>query len=203
MKTLSIKIIIISVFSMMSFLGELQAQKIPTYYRKDINVDSLITHTPNGIILLPQVNVYPKKVFANKKDEREWERLQRNFSKVYPVALEITKTYRQIDDSLARFSSDKMRVKYMKIREEQIMTYYKPKLIKFSLSQSILLVKLLDRETGSTAYEIIDELKGSVKAFFWQGFAKMFGNDLKKSYDSEVTDKDIELLVKRYKEQYQ
>lgn len=182
--------------------GQSQPKVLPDYYRNFRQLDSIIKNAPNGIILLREVIIYPKKNFSSKSEERRFEKLERNFVKVYPTALEISKVYRNIDDSLAKFSTDKQRTQYMKIREKQIMAHYKPKLVKFTLSQSILLVKLLDRETGSTAYEIVNELKGSVKAFFWQGFAKMFGNDLKKQYDSEVKDKEIELLVKRYKEGY-
>jgi hypothetical protein len=42
---------------------------------------------------------------------------------------------------------------------------------------------LIDRQTGDTSYGIIDELKGSFSAHFWQGIAKVFGNDLKERYD--------------------
>jgi hypothetical protein len=175
-------------------------KKLPSYYRKELNVDSLVRNTPDGLIFHPQITVFPRKVFATKKQQRQYEKLERNFIKVYPVALEITALYSQIEDSLAKFANDKERKKYLKMRESQIMDEYKPRLVKFTISQSVLLVKLLDRESGSTAYEIIDELKGSVKAFFWQGFAKMFGNDLKKEYDSIGKDKDIEELVRRYKD---
>ena len=70
---------------------------------------------------------------------------------------------------------------------------------KFSLSQAIIFVKLLDRECGSTAYEVIKTLKGGFFAGSCQLFACMFGNDLKKSYDSEVTDKTLEYLVIQYR----
>lgn len=192
--------IIILISMMVFFVNENFGQKLPYYYRRDINVDSLIKSSPNGIVFGREVIIYPKRIFASKKEEKNYQKLERNFIKVYPVVLEISKTYRNIDDSLARFDNDAKRNKYLKMREKQIMDYYRPRLVKFTLSQSILIVKLLDRETGSTAFEIVSDLKGSVKAFFWQNFAKMFGNDLKNSYDAQVKDKEIEYLVKRYKE---
>ena len=60
------------------------------------------------------------------------------------------------------FSNDKSREKYLKVREAQIMDHYKPILSDFTLSQGVLMVKLMDRESGSTAYEIVDDLKGFV-----------------------------------------
>jgi hypothetical protein len=119
---------------------------------------------------------------------------------VYPYALELSKTYKNIDDTLSMFSSEKSRRKYLNTREEQIMSQYKPILSKFTLSQGVLMVKLMDRESGNTAFEIVDELKGSVTAFFWQSFSLMFGNSLKAEYDSNGEDQEIEYLVKRYKD---
>jgi hypothetical protein len=192
--------IIITIFMM--FICEFtfsQSNKLQSHYRQNLNVDSLILNN-DYIIFLNEVKVYPAKTFNSKKEQREYEKLKRSFKKVYPYALEISQLYRQVEDSLAKFDSDKARKRYMKKREKEIMDYYKPKLVKLSLSQSILLVKLLDRESGSTAYEIIGELRGSVKAFFWQSFALLFGNSLKNEYDSIGKDKDIEELVMMYKE---
>lgn len=194
--------ILLIVFFLFSgvFLYSQDTKKLPPYYRPSLNVDSLIKHTPYGIIFYPEVIIYPKKSFASQKEQKQYEKLVRNFIKVYPYAIEITKLYIQLEDSLAKFPTDKEKKKYLKLREKQIMAYYKPQLVKFTISQSVLLVRLLDRESGSTAYEIIDELKGSVKAFFWQGFAIMFGNDLKHEYDSSGKDRDIEELIRRYNE---
>ncbi len=192
-------IVLLSICSLVFFAKISEAQNIPVLYRTAINVDSVLINNPYPVIFLKEVNVYPRKSTAYKNDSRR-RKLERNFKKVYPVALQISKLYDQVNDSLYTFNTEKERRKYMKYREKQIINQFKPQLVKFTLSQSVLLVKLLDRETGSTAYEIIDELKGSVKAFFWQGFAKMFGNDLKKQYDSQYKDKEIEYLVRRYRE---
>ena len=63
-----------------------------------------------------------------------------------------------------------------------------------------MFVKLLDRECGSTAYEVIKTLKGGFFAGTCQLFACMFGNDLKKSYDSDISDKALEILVIQYRQ---
>jgi hypothetical protein len=181
---------------------EVSAQifKLPKYYRQSLNIDSLVKNTPDGLIFFPEIIVYPHKSAKTKREQKQYDKLVRNFLKVYPYALELAKTYKNIDDTLAMFSSDKKRELYLKKREQQIMQHYKPILSRFTLSQGVLLVKLMDRESGSTAYEIVDELKGSVTAFFWQSFALMFGNSLRAEYDSNGDDKEIEYLVKRYRD---
>jgi hypothetical protein len=187
-------------FALFSEYASAQIFKLPKYYRQHLNVDSIIENTPNGMIFFPEVNVYPRNMPKTQREKKQYEKLVRNFLKVYPYALEISKTYMNIDDTLAMFSTNKNRELYLKMREAQIMKHYRPILSRFTLSQSVLMVKLMDRESGSTAFEIVDELKGSVNAFFWQSFALMFGNNLKKEYDSNGDDREIEYLVKRYRD---
>ena len=55
-------------------------------------------------------------------------------------------------------------------------------------SQGKMLMKLLDRETNKTSYELIKQYKNKATADFWQFVAKLFKNDLKDEYDA--TDKD-------------
>jgi len=197
------KIIITAVVIILATMAEdasAQIFKLPKYYRQSLNIDSIVANTPDGLIFYPEVSVYPHNNPKTQREKKKYEKLVRNFIKVYPYVLSLSKTYQNIDDTLAMFSSEKSREKYLAVREKQIMEHYKPILSKFTLSQGVLMVKLMDRESGSTAYEVVDELKGSVTAFFWQSFALMFGNNLKAEYDSKGDDKEIEYLVKRYKD---
>ena len=60
-----------------------------------------------------------------------------------------------------------------------------------------MLVKLIDRETGQTSYELVKQLRGSFVAFMWQGLARLFDHDLKAEYDPEGTDATMEIIVQR------
>jgi hypothetical protein len=199
MKTI-ITILSIIIFCFLAEDSFSQIFKLPKYYRESLNVDSIVKNTPDGLIFFPEIAIYPRNHPKNNRDRKRYDKLVNNFKKTYPFALEISQIYRNIDDSLSLFRTEKDKQNYLKVREKQIMNYYKPQLSNFTLSQGVLLVKLMDRESGSTAYEIVDELKGSVTAFFWQGFALMFGNNLKAEYDAKGDDKEIEYLVKRYRD---
>jgi len=170
----------------------------PQFYHKELNVDSIAKQISDPLYVFPQVNIYPQKVFKNARERRRYDKLVNNFKKVYPYVLELSATYNNIEDSLKNFPNEKNREVYVKLREKQLMKYYRPILSRFTLSQGVLMVKLLNRESGSTAYEIIKELKGNVNAFFWQTFAVLFGNNLKREYDAAGKDYDIEILVMRY-----
>ncbi len=177
-----------------------QKFKLPKYYHLFLNIDSLIDNTPEAIIFFPEVSVYPQAVRKTNRDRKRYDKLVRNFMRVYPYAVEISEVYKNIDDTLSMFATDEARKKYLNVREKQIMRDYKPKLKKLTLSQGIMLVKLMNRESGNTAYVIVDELRGKVTAVFWQTFALMFGNSLKTEYDAFGDDREIEFLVKRYQD---
>jgi hypothetical protein len=57
------------------------------------------------------------------------------------------------------------------------------------------LIKLIDRQTGHTSFDLIKDLKGGLTAFFWQGVARIFGNDLKEEYDPVIEDILIEKII--------
>ena len=61
-----------------------------------------------------------------------------------------------------------------------------------------LLIKLIDRETDQTSYELVKELRGGFRAFFWQSIARLFGANLKDTYDKEGEDMMVEELIRLY-----
>lgn len=75
------------------------------------------------------------------------------------------------------------------------MKRFEKQVRKLTVTQGIILVKLIDRETGRTSYQVIKDLKGGFTAFFWQGIARIFGNNLKTEYDPENQDKVMEDIV--------
>jgi hypothetical protein len=71
-----------------------------------------------------------------------------------------------------------------------------------SVYQGKVLMKLINRETGDNCYEIVEEYKGWIDAVFWQGLAKLFGSNLKQSYDPTGTDMEIEKYVQEVRKLY-
>ena len=83
----------------------------------------------------------------------------------------------------------------LKQAEAALFREYGPQLKKLSIQEGRILIKLIDRQTGTTSYELIQDLKGGLAAFFWQGVARVFGNNLKSEYDPEVEDRMIEEII--------
>ena len=88
----------------------------------------------------------------------------------------------------------------MKKYEKALLKQYEPTMRKFTLSQGKMMIKLIDRETNKTSYELIKEIRGGFVAFWWQAFAKMVGADLKEDFNLSTKEKDriIERVITLY-----
>jgi hypothetical protein len=78
----------------------------------------------------------------------------------------------------------------MKKMEKALFEQYKPVLKKFSKRQAKVLVKLIQRETHQSSYDIVKAFLGSFRATFWQGFGKVFGVSLKSDFKPEKNKED-------------
>ena len=67
---------------------------------------------------------------------------------------------------------------------------------KLTKNQGKLLIKLVNRETNQTSYNIVKAFMGTFKAGFWQTFGRFFGANLKANYrpDTDRTDAMIERI---------
>ena len=146
---------------------------------------------------LKEVQVWVPPTFKNKRQQRQYGRLQRYVVKVYPYAKIAGEMLEDFDDTLKTFTSDRRRKKYLKGVEEQLKAEFGGELKKLTIKQGIILVKLIDRETGNTSYDLIKQLRGSFSAFLWQSLARLFGSNLKLEYDPYGEDYLIEDIVRR------
>ena len=141
--------------------------------------------------------VYSRIPRQKGKDWRKYYRLVHNFSKAYPYALVARKLVTEADSTIA---ADKLkgakREKYISTVQKELFDVFEGQMRKLTVSQGALIMKLVDREVGKSSYNIIKGYKSGIAAGFWQGIAKMFGSDLKKPYDPEGEDKEVEELVK-------
>ena len=87
----------------------------------------------------------------------------------------------------------------MKKVEKVIKDQYGDELKRLSVSSGKILLKLIDRETGKTSYELVKEMRGSFAVGVYQGIARLFGHNLKSQYDATGDDKFIEIIINRIK----
>jgi hypothetical protein len=118
----------------------------------------------------------------------------RNVVKVYPYAQITGELLEYYDEELAKIDDEAERKEFMEQSEEVLKNEFKSEIMTMTVSQGKVLVKLIDRETGQTSYELIKELRSGFTAFMWNSIATLFGNSLKAEYDP-VEDADIEQIV--------
>ncbi len=142
------------------------------------------------VLYFNDITVYPPLKFKNKKQEEFYWRTVRDVRKTLPYAKMIHETLLETYEYIQTFETKKERERYFKDMEGAIFNQYKPVLKKFTKGQANMLVKLIQRETNQSGYDIVKAFLGSVRAMFWQGFGKLFGVNIKGSFRPDKDDKD-------------
>jgi len=186
------KIFIVIIFILGVFVSNAQNYWVDSVYLLQGRIQGTDT-IPN--VNVKEVKVFPKKVFKNKRQRRRYTRLMYNVRKAYPFAIIARNELKLMNDSLIFITDEKERKKFIKEYEKQMFWKYETKLRRLTFSQGKILIKLVYREMGNTSYELVKEYRGSFSAVFWQGVARLFGSDLKSTYDPKGEDKDVERIV--------
>lgn len=144
---------------------------------------------------LPTLYVFKPMVFKNKRKQQAYNRLVRNVKKTLPIAKEVNRAIIETYEFLQTLPDEKAREKHLSLVEKGVKEQYTPRLKKLTFSQGKLLIKLIDRESNSSSYELVKAFLGPFKAGFYQAFAAIFGASLKKEYHPEDEDALIEQIV--------
>ena len=144
---------------------------------------------------MPTLYVYKPLKFKNKKQQQEYNRLVRNVKKTLPIAKEVNRAIIETYEFLQTLPDEKAREKHLSMVEKSIKEQYTPRMKQLTLSQGKLLIKLVNRETSSSSYELVKAFLGPFKAGFYQAFAAIFGASLKKEYHPEDEDALIERII--------
>ena len=178
-----------------------------------VNVYSLYAQMGNGIYLpakvvdgdtiamavMPGAFIYAKSYYTHVNfDEVKYVRLIRNVKRTLPYAKMAKARLDQLERELALITDPDERDRYVKDAEKSIREQFEENLKKLSVNQGKILIRLIDRETGQTSYQLVKDLRGPFQAFFWQSMARMFGSDLKMNYDpTQGDDQVIEEIIHR------
>lgn len=146
-------------------------------------------------VQLPNVYIFRLLKFKNEKERREYYRLVRNVKKTLPLAREINRAVIETYEYIETLPDKKAREKHLKLVEKGLKEQYTPIMKKLTFSQGKLLIKLVNRQTDSSSYELVKAFMGPFKAGFYQTFAALFGASLKKEYHPEGEDRLTEQVV--------
>jgi hypothetical protein len=147
------------------------------------------------IVNLETFYIVARKPLKSKRYSQKYRKLRRDVKRAYPYAKLAGMKLKEYDAELKKLKTDHQRRKFMKKVEEELKEEFEGDLRELTVRQGIILIKLIDRETGDTSYELVKQFRGAFSAFFWQSLARLFGHNLKLRYDPDGEDKMIEEIV--------
>ena len=148
---------------------------------------------------LNEVLLLPKLKFANKEDRITYLILKRKTLKVYPYAKLASDRLTILNERLAMLSSNRAKNKYSKSIQKYIENEFSAELKKLTRTEGQILVKLIHRQTGSTTFELIKDLRSGWRAFWFNTTASMFDISLKERFNPMEVKEDflIEDILER------
>lgn len=182
--------ILFVVFMMNSIILFGQNPKKTIYYTATFENNDTIYNA-----YLPEVVVFAPLHFKNEKERIEYTKLVRDVKKTLPYANMVSKSIIETYEMMETLPDKKSKQKHLEQAQKYIMAEYKPKMKKLTKNQGKILIKLIDRQTNSTTYDIVKSLVGPFKATVYNTFAGLFGNSLKAEYDPDDKDQMIERIV--------
>ena len=138
-------------------------------------------------------------IYKRNSDIRKYQRMVAAVKKVYPLAIEAAKRMEDLDERLAEFERRKDQKSYTKALEDALKEEISPMLWKMTRFEGMVLLKLIDRETNHSVFNIIKDIRSGFTANFYQMLARLFGNNLKLHYDPKGEDAMLEQIVLYYK----
>ena len=144
---------------------------------------------------MPTLYCFKPLNFKNNKQRQQYTRLVRNVKKTLPIAKEVNRAIIETYEFLQTLPDEKARQKHLNAVEKSVKEQYTPRMKKLTFAQGKLLIKLINRETDSSSFELVNAFLGPFKAGFYQAFAAIFGASLKKEYHPEGEDAMVEQIV--------
>lgn len=150
-------------------------------------------------IALDEVYIFGKLKFSSYKDKLRYYILRRKTIKVYPYAKLAAERLVELNDSLAKITKNRKRKKYTKEVQKYIEGEFSEELKKLTRTEGQILVKLIYRQTGITAFNLVKELRNGWRAFWYNTTAKLFKISIKEEYHPEAVHEDylIEDILQR------
>lgn len=184
----------IGIFILLPFLVHAQKKS------KDTIVDDKVFIKGDSIEFnLDEVYVFKKLHFKNRKERNYYYWFWKKVHKAYPYAMQTAKILNDIDANLKKMPSKRKKRKYIRKAQKYLKGKFSDQLKKLTRTEGKVLIKLIYRQTGKTAFDLIKEYRSGWKAFWYDSTARLFDLSLKKEYHPQNNDFDflIEDILQR------
>jgi hypothetical protein len=194
-----------SIYAQQDSIRKNDAPLNPGERKTNINVDgkvysAIITEEGDTLILadIDNVSISSPAEFKDDEEYKKYMKFRRYATIVYPYAKEAIRIYRESEYAEQHLSKKERKKRYKEL-DEQLTKEFETPLKNLTKLQGKILVKMIEKETGKTMYDIIKNIKGGFSAFYWNSFSKLYSYDLDEGYvpgvypilDAVLTDFDL------------
>ena len=172
-----------------------QTSKQTIYLTPNVYTAVVIGNDTVACMYLTDFIKYSPIRHASAHEVIQYNRLIRDVKRTLPFAKEVSQIIIETYEYMETLPDHKAKQKHLEKMEKHLKDVYTPKMKKLTRNQGQLLMKLIDRETNSSSYHIVESFMGSFKAFTYNVFAGVFGNSLKKRYNPYDEDRMIERVA--------
>ncbi|MBU2997448.1 DUF4294 domain-containing protein [Cellulophaga baltica] len=148
---------------------------------------------------LDEVYVFSRLKFSSYKEKVRYYILRRKTLKVYPYAKLASERLVELNDSLTKITKKSKQRKYTREIHKYIEGEFSEELKKLTRTEGQILIKLIHRQTGITAFDLVKELRNGWRAFWYNTTAKMFKISIKEEFHPDTVHEDylIEDILQR------
>ena len=178
------------------------------YAQQQNSNDTIVTYAMiyNGDTIeaktLADIPFYSRYNEAQMSNQAKWTRLRNAIYVTFPYAKRAGSVINDINTQLVTIGSEEDRKLYIKSREKELRKEFTDPLTNLSIYQGKVLMKLINRETGNTCYQLIKDYKGGFTARIYQTVAFFFTTSLKQPYEKNGDDIEIEKIVQEVERMY-
>ncbi|MDC6389540.1 DUF4294 domain-containing protein [Maribacter sp. PR1] len=182
---------------MVRTMGQVAEQELDSISEKMIIIsgDSIVQSS----ISLEEAYVFGKLKFNSYDEKLRYYILRRKTHKVYPYAKLAAERLVELNDSLTKITKNRKRRKYTRKVQKYIEEEFSEELKKLTRTEGQILVKLIYRQTGTTAFDLVKELRNGWRAFWYNTTAKFFKISIKEEFHPDQIEEDylIEDILQR------
>lgn len=182
---------------MVRTIGQVAEQELDSVSEKMIIIsgDSIVQSS----ISLEEAYVFGKLKFNSYDEKLRYYILRRKTHKVYPYAKLAAERLVELNDSLTKITKNRKRRKYTRKVQKYIEEEFSEELKKLTRTEGQILVKLIYRQTGTTAFDLVKELRNGWRAFWYNTTARFFKISIKEEFHPDQIEEDylIEDILQR------
>ncbi|RXP63495.1 DUF4294 domain-containing protein [Lutibacter sp. HS1-25] len=143
------------------------------------------------LIELDEVFLLKKINLPTSYERKYYYWFRKKVLKAYPYAQIAADSLEILNANLDKIKSSRKKKAYTKTMQKYMEEEFTDQLKKLTRMEGRILIKLLDRQTGVVAYDLVKDYRSGWKAFWYNTTANVFKLSLKDGYDPMNNNEDL------------